>query len=458
MSLQGDSSRVLIVMEIPQVWPRCPEAAVFFARQMQTFAAANPLIEQMAARFLHEAGVSILNLVDHWRLPASDALAHELASCGLTESILAGESVWEHPQARFPRVRLAAPGTPPRLALAAEDAELFLRVHDLMPSERTGRFGEDYHEAIIPLPHGELSVVTRIGTRSFAPADSSVSNQTENAPLARKVPPARRPGDSELYAIARRMAGMQDIAAECGQGRAADVFFAAERAHYMTRNEAARWQYEQQQKLGFGWANHDHHTYRSSREGFRGLMQFFLMLGFEMRERFYAGAEAGWGAQILEHPVSRVVIFADVDMAPDELDIDFASQNLPPRQQLGTIGLWCALHGSSIAQAGMHHLEAEFDYAHATRNLEAAGYGVMAPFTDMPMLKQAFTQPEMWPVAPERLQSLFDAGSITPEQADKFRTVGAPGSHLEILQRWDGFKGFNKTGVSNIIRATDARN
>ena len=181
------------------------------------------------------------------------------------------------------------------------------------------------------------------------------------------------------------------------------------------------------------------------------------MLGFEMRERFYAGAEAGWGAQILEHPVSRVVIFADVDMAPDELDIDFANTDLPPRQQLGTIGLWCALHGSSIAQAGMHHLEAEFDFAQAQRNLEAAGFrrhgslyrpahaeaGVHAAGN---LAGRSRTPPS----AARRRQHHARTGR-------KFRTQGAPGSHLEILQRWDGFKGFNKTGVSNIIRATDAR-
>ena len=30
-------------------------------------------------------------------------------------------------------------------------------------------------------------------------------------------------------------------------------------------------------------------------------------------------------------------------------------------------------------------------------------------------------------------------------------------SGLEVLQRWEGFKGFNKTGVSAIIQETDAR-
>ena len=34
---------------------------------------------------------------------------------------------------------------------------------------------------------------------------------------------------------------------------------------------------------------------------------------------------------------------------------------------------------------------------------------------------------------------------------------GAIGSHLEILERNDGYKGFNQTGISQIIRRTDPR-
>ncbi|HVK05327.1 MAG TPA: hypothetical protein VM490_17755, partial [Armatimonadaceae bacterium] len=178
---------------------------------------------------------------------------------------------------------------------------------------------------------------------------------------------------------------------------------------------------------------------------------------FSFRERFYAGAEAGWGAQILEHPESRVILFCDVDMSPEELDVDFRETLLAPRDTLGTIGLWCALHGSSIAAAGMHHIECEFDFARCEADYRAAGFGVMKPFTDLPMLKQAFTEPEIWPVAPERLADLRARGAITPAQADAFARDGAAGSHLEILQRWEGFKGFNKTGVSAIILETDAR-
>ena len=46
---------------------------------------------------------------------------------------------------------------------------------------------------------------------------------------------------------------------------------------------------------------------------------------------------------------------------------------------------------------------------------------------------------------------------MTIEQAIAFRTEGALGSHLENLERREGFKGFNQRGVSHIIVGTDPR-
>jgi hypothetical protein len=85
------------------------------------------------------------------------------------------------------------------------------------------------------------------------------------------------------------------------------------------------------------------------------------------------------------------------------------------------------------------------------------GVETMAPFTDFPFLKQAFTKGQMWPVEPRRIDRLLSRGRISGEQADRFRREGALGSHLEILQRNDGYKGFNQTGISEIITRTDPR-
>ncbi len=68
-----------------------------------------------------------------------------------------------------------------------------------------------------------------------------------------------------------------------------------------------------------------------------------------------------------------------------------------------------------------------------------------------------FTKAEQWPVKPERIKKLLKAGYITWEQANLFLGEGAVGSHLENLQRKEGYKGFNKDNVSVIIKKTDPR-
>jgi hypothetical protein len=105
----------------------------------------------------------------------------------------------------------------------------------------------------------------------------------------------------------------------------------------------------------------------------------------------------------------------------------------------------------------MHHLEAQFDFAAARAQLESEGVSTMAPFSDFPHLRQAFTQGEIWPMEPNRLEAARAAGFITEEQAGKFAKQGALGSHLETLERNEGYKGFNRTGISHIIRRTDPR-
>ena len=182
-----------------------------------------------------------------------------------------------------------------------------------------------------------------------------------------------------------------------------------------------------------------------------------IKLGFHCRERFYAGREAGWGAQVMEQTNAGIITFNDVDLTPDELMGDFSHQGLAPQSSLGTVGLWCALHGEAMLQAGMHHLEAQFDFVQLRDQLASQDVKMMKPFTDFPYLRQAFTEGEIWPVRSERIDRLLGAGRITAEQAKQFREKGALGSHLENLERNQGFKGFNQTGISEIIARTDPR-
>ena len=82
---------------------------------------------------------------------------------------------------------------------------------------------------------------------------------------------------------------------------------------------------------------------------------------------------------------------------------------------------------------------------------------MMDPFSSFPHLKQAFTAGEYWHVDPIRLAGLVQEGKINQEEAERFMRQGAIGSHLENLQRREGFKGFNQKNVSLIIKKTDPR-
>jgi hypothetical protein len=242
-----------------------------------------------------------------------------------------------------------------------------------------------------------------------------------------------------------------------GTDAAAWLAFEAERSYWQRRNRAGQVQKARQDSLGLGWANHDHHTFRSSREGFALVIEILETFGFRPRERFYAGAEAGWGAQVMEQPVCRIAVFADVDLSPEEVEGDFAHQPLVPREGLGTVGLWSALHGGSMLGAGLHHVASLFDFDLATAQLAEHGVGMMQPFSEFSYLRQAFTRGELWTVAPDRLERLEQEGQISQQQRAKFAERGSIGSHLENIQRGEGFKGFNQQTISDIILRTDPR-
>jgi hypothetical protein len=209
--------------------------------------------------------------------------------------------------------------------------------------------------------------------------------------------------------------------------------------------------------MGLGWANRDHQAFRCSRENFSRIVRIFESLGMRSRERFYAGAQAGWGAQVLEHPVTKEAVFADVDLEPGESAGDFAHDGLSPRSEVGTVGLWVGLHGESILSAGLHHLAVLVDYEKSSQMLPSQDVGVMSPFSSFPFLKQAFTEGHIWNVDRGRLDTLLKAGSIDKEQYSLFSSSGAIGGHVEIIERNYGFKGFNQDSVSAIIKATDPR-
>ncbi|MEZ6056905.1 MAG: hypothetical protein R3C01_09375 [Planctomycetaceae bacterium] len=440
------------------LWSVQPQAASLVGELVQQFRQNCPAIEQMAQRLTSETGTRLIDWVDHLAFPNNEPLARQLADVGYSSEESPDASIWQHSDGLFPPIRFFARDAK-RLVMKVDSIADFVAAHGLHPGDEIDGLPLSPIRRARIAHNGETELwgIERHGARAFVPLPADAKLQSlvlmhgETLRLRRRSYADDREGFSLLETLLRR--AIRDL----GTARTCDLFFRCERLYWQSRNQAARVQKERQDRLGIGWGNHDHHTYRSSREHFSALMKVFRSLGFEFRERFYAGHEAGWGAQVLEHAQSGVVIFADVDLAPEEVSGDFTTQPLPPRPELGTVGLWCKLHGESILQAGMHHLECQFDFDAARSQLAACGIETMKPFTDFPHLRQAFTRGERWVVAEDRLQSALSAGAISTEQADRFRTEGAVGSHLEILERNDGFKGFNQTGINEIIQATDPR-
>jgi hypothetical protein len=442
-------------------WPLAFDAEKFLNERIAAFLKLNSFAHRLAERMRDETATDFFEWVDHLVLAPSDEKA--LRDLGFTSDAdgenPAHETVLHHPRATLPRVilRNGQKQNPSAIALRPEFVADFIGSHNLS-AEIEGAPLSRYRRAIIHQENGTtLEAVERNAYRGFITAPLR-PGQLEAIIKVKELWHARKrsfANDAEGFKAADLL--LDESIRLVGRDLSCQIYFEAERAYWQNRNRAARVQKFRQDQLGLGWGNHDHHTFRSSREHFVDLINFLVKLGFEKRERYYAGAEAGWGAQISEQSVVGIVVFADVDLMPDETQIDFSSQRLPAATKLGTVGLWVGLHGESFLDAGMHHLEARFDYELLREHLQQAGVNTMKPFSNFEFLRQAFTEGERWKVPAARAEHLLASSLISREQFDKFTSEGALGSHLENLQRHGGFKGFNQKSVSVVISATDPR-
>jgi hypothetical protein len=440
-------------------WQPQPAAQRFVNDLVEEFLARCPGAADLGAKMTAHTGTRFVDWIDHIEAPRTEGLVARLAETGFEPALQEGApECYINKGGMFPHI-LVARGEMLRIGIKVESVADFLAVWQLGGTQVEGEPLSQYRRALaFASERAELWVVERHGYRGYAvaaPDPGRAIRAQRHLELLRARPRDFATDEAGL----EHVHGLVDGAVrDLGRDLACDLFFAAERDYWQRRNRAARVQKARQDTLGLGWANHDHHTYRCSRRHFGRLVGLWEKLGLFCRERFYAGAEAGWGAQVMEQPVTGIITFNDVDLSPDELLGDFAHEPMSERGELGTVGLWCALHGEAVLQAGMHHLEAMFDWHALKEQLEAeGGIRTMDPFTAFPYLRQAFTEGERWPVAEGRIAMLLAEGRITAEQAEQFRTHGAIGSHLENLERNDGFKGFNQQGVSEIIAKTDPR-
>jgi hypothetical protein len=426
-----------------------------------------PPARALDINLLLKTGTRLVDWLDHLIIADGATVQGQLAELGFkpeTVAAMPGDVILHHPGAIFPRLILrggtdAEAGSVLAIAIQVEEISDFLMSHGVGPQATIeGSPLSPFRRATVWQQNGcTFQVVERRGHAGFVPLDLPTEHierclrAQERWSIRPRLFVDRRQGMESTLTLAR------ELVAEVGTDLAAWWSFAVERAFWQRRNRAGQIQKARQDSLGLGWANHDHQAFRSSRDVFPLLIEILETFGFRPRERFFAGAEAGWGAQVMEQPVCRLAVFADVDLSPHEIEGDFAHSHLPPRDELGTIGLWCALHGESMLGAGMHHLAGRFHFEKVTADLAEWGIKTMAPFSDFPYLRQAFTRGERWTADPDRLEQLASTGQIDAAQKAQFVRDGAVGSHLENIQRGEGFRGFNQLNVSDIIRRTDPR-
>jgi hypothetical protein len=459
-------------------WKRWPQTEAFVDELIAAALEGNAFAKALAGRMERETGTHFKVWVDHLVVHGGRRLADHLRSLGFAAepaTYRVGMPVFGHAGGMFPRIAVAAEAPGPTSGTSFSVAEVAIKVERTAAFSRAHDLGLDiagypmgpYRVGRIPGEATTLAVVERRGYLGFEPFPGELAREGRMKPHAARDAMAalelwegrRRRFDDDEEGITATEQTLERVIELAGStDLACHLVFEAERSYWQSRNAAARAQKARQDRLGLGWANHDHHTFRCSRRFFPRIIGMFTRLGFELRERFHAGAHAGWGAQIVEHAATGIVIFADLDLAPEEATEDFAHQTLPDLPRPGTVGLWVALHGESILEAGMHHLEAQFDFDALRDGLKAeAGIETMPPFSDFPFLRQAFTAGERWRVSHDRADRALALGWIDQDQHRKFLRDGTIGSHLENLERREGYKGFNQQAVSAIIAATDPR-
>lgn len=439
-------------------WERHPKAEAIIAEALDECCRKNSFIENLRRQLLKNASTNLFDWLDHVILGYSEILIKELEEAGFVSECAAQDyRVFNHPGALLPRIVVKDHDHPViGAAISVESIADFLMVRGMSGWIEGAPLG-GYRRCCVSTDNGiSLWAVERRATLTMEPTYESEGYQ-ERYVRAVELWQCRPRGIKDEEAMKVTLSLAEEIVRILGKDLAAWVVLDVERRFWQARNNAGQIQKNRQDRLGMGWANHDHHTFRSSRQFFSSLVRFFEILGFHCRERFYAGEEAGWGAQVMENSNCGLTLFLDVDLDPHELEIDFSHQPLPELDNLGTIGLWCALHGDSILKSGMHHLEAQFLFDNLKEDLAVEGINMMEPFSNFTYLKQAFTKGAVWDVDPKRVSALLEKGKITAEQAEKFLRNGAIGSHLENLQRKEGYKGFNQKNVSFIIKRTDPR-
>lgn len=431
-------------------WAPQPSAEAACTAAIANARAANPELDRYAGRLHAGTGVKLRDIVDHLEL-APAALAR-LEAAGWVED---SDGAWRNPAGMFPPA-LPADG-PERLWLRCENVAQAVAALAVGTAIEGVEHSALRRAVLFAAPAHEAGFIERGGAAEFAPAPEDAATIRAGRLHLQFFRARRRQFDTPARGLDHTEALVGAAVRDLGPHRACALWLTAEREYWMRRCPAGALQKARQDAAGIGWANIDHHTYDGSREHFAQTVRILETLGYGLREMLYMGAGAGWGSQILEQPAIGSTIFADVDLAPHEVDIDFAHMALPPLEKHRRAGILSVLHGESMLEGGLNHVAALYDQRALRAQLAEAGQAMMRPFSDLPFLYQELTLGDVAAVDPARADALQAAGHLTAAEAENIRLNGYIAAHLENIERGEGYKGFNKPGIDGVLRALDPR-
>ncbi len=191
-----------------------------------------------------------------------------------------GETVMHHPRATLPRVVLSAEEGRVAISLRPEFVADFVAAHSLAGPIEGGPYSRLRRVLVSEENGARLEAVERNAYRGFVAAPLH-SAELKNMVEARELWRTRRrhcAASAEGFEAAKTVLE-QDLQL-VGPDLACHYFFQEERRYWESRNRAAQLQKRRQDSLGLGWGNHDHHTFRCSREHFVDAVEFLTQAWF----------------------------------------------------------------------------------------------------------------------------------------------------------------------------------